>query len=155
MRKDGAGQSRTYVLSTGRRDSDAVARSLRGIRGVVDAEPNRYVNTMNTGARSLPSTAVRSFPAAHTSGSARTGGTPSTSPSEAVPANDTLSTSAQAFLNSGGVNAIGAFSLLQGRYGQQPEPARPSRTCRSATSPTSRWPTTATRTCGPTARPPS
>jgi len=120
VRKDDAGQSRTYVLSTGRRDSDAVARSLRGTRGVVDAEPNRYVNTMNTGARSLPSTAVRSFPAVHTSGSARTGGTPSTSPSDAVPANDTLSTSAQAFLNSGGVNAIGAFSLLQGRYGQQP-----------------------------------
>ncbi|MET8962771.1 S8 family serine peptidase [Streptomyces sp. NPDC004074] len=120
VQEDNTGQSRTYVLTTGRRDSAAVARSLRGTRGIADAEPNRYVNTMNTGARSLPSTAVRSFPAARPSGSARTGKTARTSPPDAVPANDTLTTSAQAFLNSGGVNAIGAFSLLQGRYGQQP-----------------------------------
>ncbi|MEW2464988.1 S8 family serine peptidase [Streptomyces sp. NPDC046994] len=120
VQEDNTGQSRTYVLTTGRRDSAAVARSLRGTRGIADAEPNRYVNTMNTGTRSLPSTAVRSFPAARPSGSARTGKTARTSPPDAVPANDTLTTSAQAFLNSGGVNAIGAFSLLQGRYGQQP-----------------------------------
>ncbi|MGW5061937.1 S8 family serine peptidase [Streptomyces sp. NPDC004096] len=120
VQEDNTGQSRTYVLTTGRRDSAAVARSLRGTRGIADAEPNRYVNTMNTGARSLPSTAVRSLPAARPSGSARTGKTARTSPPDAVPANDTLTTSAQAFLNSGGVNAIGAFSLLQGRYGQQP-----------------------------------
>ncbi|MEU7962595.1 S8 family serine peptidase [Streptomyces sp. NPDC049097] len=120
VQEDNTGQSRTYVLTTGRRDSAAVARSLRGTRGIADAEPNRYVNTMNTGTRSLPSTAVRSFPAARPSGSARTGKTARTSPPDAVPANDTLTTSAQAFLNSGGVNAIGAFSLLEGRYGQQP-----------------------------------
>ncbi|RPE38557.1 subtilase family protein [Streptomyces sp. Ag109_O5-1] len=115
---DDAGLSRTYVLTTGRRDSTAVARSLRGTQGIADAEPDRYVNTMNTGARPLPSTAIGSFPAAARTDSART--SKATASADAVPANAALTTSAQAFLNSGGVDAIGAFSLLQSRYGQQP-----------------------------------
>ncbi|WP_189315606.1 S8 family serine peptidase, partial [Streptomyces brasiliensis] len=108
----------TYVLTTARHDSAAVARSLRDAPGVVSAEPNRYVNTMNTGARHLTSASVHSFPGAYTAGPERAGKAPGAA--GAVPSNDALTTSAQAFLNAGGVDAVGAFSLLQGRYGQQP-----------------------------------
>ncbi|MFJ9712726.1 hypothetical protein [Streptomyces sp. NPDC101234] len=117
---DDAPLSRTYVLATGRRDSAAVARALRGTQGIADAEPDRYVNTMNTGARTLPSAAIGSFPAAPRTDSAKAGKATAASPADTVPANAALTTSAQAFLNSGGVDAIGAFSLLQSRYGQQP-----------------------------------
>ncbi|MFF4693167.1 S8 family serine peptidase [Streptomyces sp. NPDC001307] len=119
VRSGTSGPSRTYVMTTRQQDSAAVARSLRGAPGIVDAEPNRYVNTMNTGARPLPTTAIHAFP--HGAGAApeadRATGTAS---ADAVPANDTLTTSAQAFLNAGGVDTVGAFSLLQGHYGQQP-----------------------------------
>ena len=50
---------RTYVVRIHAKDSAAVARTLDGTSGVAYAEPNRYVNTMNTGAQPLSSTAVR------------------------------------------------------------------------------------------------
>ncbi|MFD8721439.1 S8 family serine peptidase [Streptomyces sp. NPDC059629] len=112
--------SRTYVLTTDQRDSAAVARALRGTSGIADAEPNRYVNTMNTGPSPLPSAALRAFPAQPGTTSATADKRAGTTAGDAVPANDTLTTSAQAFLNAGGVNAVGAFSLLRQRYGQQP-----------------------------------
>ncbi|MYS18985.1 Subtilase family protein [Streptomyces sp. DvalAA-14] len=105
--------ARTYVLQTRDQDSAAVARSLRGAPGIASAEPDRYVNTMNSGAQPLPSAAGAVRAPAVGGG----GGQPAAS---GVPANYALSTSAQAFLNAGGVDAVGAFSLLQGRYGQQP-----------------------------------
>ncbi|MFF3566095.1 S8 family serine peptidase [Streptomyces sp. NPDC002574] len=111
---DTADLSRTYVVRTGNRDSAAVARALQGTPGIVGAEPNRYVNTMNTGGRQLPATARAS-----------TKHTPGTAPSaSAIPTNFALTDSAQAFLNAGGVNAVGAFDILQGRYGQQPGAGR-------------------------------
>ncbi|MFB7594437.1 S8 family serine peptidase [Streptomyces sp. NPDC056160] len=130
--------ARSYLLHTGRQDSVAVARALQGTPGVAHAEPDRYVNTMNTGAKALPAQTLRAFPkTAHPSAPGRTGtanGTPgapapgagtsgaptSGAPAPGVPANDTLTNSAQAFLNAGGVDAVGAFALLQGRHGQQP-----------------------------------
>ncbi|MFH9089670.1 S8 family serine peptidase [Streptomyces sp. NPDC017673] len=119
VRGAGTVASRTYVLSTGERDSAAVARALRGTPGIAGAEPDRYVNTMNTGARPLDPAVVRAFPAA--SGAAAVpGGRTGTGATDAVPSNDALTTSAQALLNSGGVNAVGAFSLLQRSHGQQP-----------------------------------
>ncbi|MCW2871064.1 S8 family serine peptidase [Actinacidiphila oryziradicis] len=112
---DAADLSRTYVLQTGERDSAAVARTLQGTQGIAYAEPDRYVNTMNSGAQPLPSTAIQSSPAA--APTAAPGAGPA---SGSVPSNYALSTSTQALLNSGGVNAVGAFSLLQSGYGQQP-----------------------------------
>ncbi|MFD3452849.1 S8 family serine peptidase [Streptomyces sp. NPDC058691] len=111
---EAADLSRTYVVRTGNRDSAAVARALQGTPGIVGAEPNRYVNTMNTGGQQLPTTAKVS--AKHTPPTA-----PSASP---IPTNFALANSAQAFLNAGGVNAVGAFDILQGRYGQQPGAGR-------------------------------
>lgn len=104
----GTGLGQSYVLQTGERDSAAVARSLRTAPGVALAEPDRYVNTMNTGGTALPKTTLKSFQ------KTRKQAAPS-----ALPANDTVANSAQAFLNSGGVNAMGAFALLQ-EHGQQP-----------------------------------
>lgn len=111
---DAADLSHTYVVRTGKRDSAAVARTLQGTPGITHAEPNRYVNTMNTGGQRLPATVNAS--AEHAPPAA-----PSASP---IPTNFALTNSAQAFLNAGGVNAVGAFGILQGRYGQQPGAGR-------------------------------
>ncbi|MFJ2646209.1 hypothetical protein ACIO1C_05705 [Streptomyces sp. NPDC087420] len=108
--------SRTYVVQTRERDSAAVAERLRNTAGVASAEPNRYVNTMNTGAQPLSTQAKAAAKAAPASPKAAK---PTTN-SPALPTNYALSTSAQAFLNAGGVNASGAFATLQGTYGQQP-----------------------------------
>ncbi|MDX3078087.1 S8 family serine peptidase [Streptomyces sp. MI02-7b] len=113
---DAADLSRTYVVRTGNRDSAAVARTLQGTPGIASAEPNRYVNTMNTGGQQLPTTARAS--------AKRTPATAPTPAASPVPANFALTDSAQAFLNAGGVNAVGAFDILQGRYGQQPGAGR-------------------------------
>ncbi|MFD8076273.1 S8 family serine peptidase [Streptomyces sp. NPDC059718] len=119
---DAADLSRTYVVRTADRDSAAVARELRTTPGVVHAEPNRYVNTMNTGGRTL-SPAALTTAADLPSGTAR-GTTGDPAGSGAIPGNFALATSAQAFLNAGGVDAVGAFDVLQGRYGQQPGAGR-------------------------------
>jgi hypothetical protein len=113
--------SRTYVVKVKQQDSTAVASTLQGASGVAHAEPDRYVNTMNAGAQSLPASAVRSAAASAADAAKAPAPTPNagTSPAD-VPSNYALSSSAQAFLNAGGVNAVGAFSTLQGGYGQQP-----------------------------------
>jgi hypothetical protein len=118
--------ARTYVLRTSGKDAAAVARSLAKTPGVVAAEPDRYVNTMNSGAQHLPPGATAPAATPHTPaakdrpGTSDEPGTPGSSDTSAVPANDTLADSAQAFLNAGGVDAVGAFSLLKDGFGQQP-----------------------------------
>ncbi|RVU15537.1 peptidase S8 [Streptomyces antnestii] len=113
-----------YVVQTSQKDSVAVARALRGTPGIARVEPDRYVNTMHTGGSPLPSATTRAFAKATRADAAgpaaRSDGNPPAAPAADVPGNDTLTNSAQAFLNAGGVNAVGAFSMLQGRYGQQP-----------------------------------
>jgi hypothetical protein len=113
--------SHTYVVQVKQQDSTAVASTLRGTPGVAYAEPDRYVNTMNAGAQPLPASSVRSAAASASSAAQApaTTSTTGTSPAD-VPSNYALSSSAQAFLNAGGVNAVGAFSTLQSGYGQQP-----------------------------------
>ncbi|MEU0967652.1 S8 family serine peptidase [Streptomyces sp. NPDC005917] len=113
---DAADLSRTYVVRTGNHDSASVARALQGTPGIAHAEPNRYVNTMNTGGQQLPSAVLAS--AKHAPGA------PATVDTHAIPANFALTNSAQAFLNAGGVNAVGAFDILQGGYRQQPGTGR-------------------------------
>ncbi|MEW1861914.1 hypothetical protein AB0399_16325 [Streptomyces sp. NPDC088194] len=117
---------RTYVLRTSGKDAAAVARELAKSPGVVAAEPDRYVNTMNSGAQQLPKGATAPGTAAHTPAAKAAPGTPGkpgkpgTSGTASLPANDTLADSAQAFLDAGGVDAVGAYSLLGGEFGQQP-----------------------------------
>jgi hypothetical protein len=105
--------SRTYVVQVKQQDSTAVASTLRGTSGVAYAEPDRYVNTMNAGAQPLPASAASAAQAPATTS------TTGISPAD-VPSNYALSSSAQAFLNAGGVDAVGAFSTLQSGFGQQP-----------------------------------
>ncbi|QUW77996.1 S8 family serine peptidase [Streptomyces mirabilis] len=118
----GSALSRTYVLQTTDRDSEAVAKRLRTTRGVAYAEPNRYVNTLDTPSPPLPASVVK---AAARAGAAQAHATPSgatrTSPDPSgIPTNYALADSAQALLNAGGVNATGAFATLKGRFGQEP-----------------------------------
>ncbi|MEV5572333.1 S8 family serine peptidase [Spirillospora sp. NPDC052269] len=112
----GTGLGQSYVLQTGERDSASVARVLRGTPGVALAEPDRYVNTMNTGGTALPKAALAAFPKTRKPKTQQK----ALQQGAVLPTNDTVANSAQAFLNSGGVNAMGAFSLLQGEHGQQP-----------------------------------
>ncbi|BBB01867.1 hypothetical protein RVR_9477 [Actinacidiphila reveromycinica] len=114
--------ARTYVLRTSERDTAAVARELATSPGVAAAEPDRYVNTMNTGAQRLPKGATAPGTGAHTPAAKAEPATPAPQggAAAAVPGNDTLADSAQAFLNAGGVDAVGAYSLLKGEFGQQP-----------------------------------
>jgi hypothetical protein len=116
----------TYVVQTRQKDSVAVARHLAVAPGVADVEPNRYVNTMTTGAEPVPAADIKAAAAAASrvaqsgalaaSGSASSG----SAASDGVPDNYALTDSAQAMLNAGGVDATGAFSLLKKKYGQIP-----------------------------------
>ncbi|MDX6260742.1 MAG: hypothetical protein QOH84_2430 [Kribbellaceae bacterium] len=108
--------SRTYVVNVREKDSAAVASALQGTSGVAYAEPDRYVNTMNAGPQSLPA----SLPASATkTPTAPADSSPGSSAAEG-PSNYAVANSAQAFLNAGGVNAMGAYSILQKNFGQQP-----------------------------------
>lgn len=115
----------TYVIQTGDKNSTAVAQALQGTPGVAFAEPDRYVNTMDTGAQPLPAAVLKSAPAtpARAGGpaaSASGGNADDAGSAGVVPTNYALSDSAQALLNAGGVNATGAFSLLGTKYHQLP-----------------------------------
>jgi hypothetical protein len=116
---DASDLSRTYVVQTKKKDSTAVARTLQGTQGVAFAEPNRYVNTMSTGGQPLSSADIKAAKAAAPSASAPSSGRPAAD-AAGIPGNYALSSSAQALLNAGGVNASGAFATLQGGFGQQP-----------------------------------
>jgi hypothetical protein len=50
--------SKTFVVKVAAKDSAAAARRLSGTPGVAYAEPERYVNAMNTGAQPLPKPAA-------------------------------------------------------------------------------------------------
>ncbi|MFF1966326.1 S8 family serine peptidase [Streptomyces sp. NPDC058232] len=114
--------SHTYVLQTTDRDSEAVAMRLRKTRGVAYAEPDRYVNTLDTPSQPLPASVVKAAARAaaaqaHATPSGATGTSPDPS---GIPTNYALADSAQALLNAGGVNATGAFATLKGKFGQEP-----------------------------------
>jgi hypothetical protein len=104
--------TRTYVVKVKQQDSTAVASTLQGTSGIAYAVPDRYVNTMNPGAQPLPASVAKAPTAL------KAAPQPGTSPTD-VPSNYALSTSAQAFLNAGGVNAVGAFTTLE-KFGQLP-----------------------------------
>ncbi|HEU5333546.1 MAG TPA: S8 family serine peptidase [Actinocrinis sp.] len=117
----------TYVLQTGDRDSASVATSLRNTPGVAYAEPDRYVSTMDTGVRPLPATALTAAAARAKQRSSTAGGSASQAPAalagsyaSSIPTNYALADSAQSLLNSGGVDATGAFALLGKDFGQLP-----------------------------------
>ena len=108
--------SSMYVLNVADKDSTTVANTLAKVSGVAYAEPDVYVNTMDTGGQTLPASALKAAQAAQTSASSKA----TASTNSSIPGNYAVSDSAQALLNAGGVNAMGAYSILGKDYGQLP-----------------------------------
>ena len=131
-----ANLSSTYVLHVADKDSTTVANALAKIPGVAYAEPDVYVNTMDTGGQPLPASVLKAAPAKAPAGSTVTGsvhgGTQASNSASAgssnknsnsnssIPGNYAVADSAQALLNAGGVDAMGAYSILGKDYGQLP-----------------------------------
>jgi hypothetical protein len=109
--------SKVQVVQLAGGDASAAARALAATPGVVYAEPDQTVSPMNTGSVPLPSslkaTAGKAGSSAKGQGSRATG-------SDGVPGNAALGTSIQSFLNAGGVNATGAYSVLKQKFDQLP-----------------------------------
>ena len=110
------------MLQTADHDSAAVAKALSKTHGIAYAEPDLYVNTLNTPGQQLPAAVVK---AAAQAAAAQAHATPSGAPqgaagSSGIPTNYALADSAQALLNAGGVDATGAFATLKSKFGQEP-----------------------------------
>ncbi|MGW9033303.1 hypothetical protein ACWGQ5_57590, partial [Streptomyces sp. NPDC055722] len=91
--------------------------ALAATPGVVYAEPDQTVSPMNTGSVPLPSSLKAT---AGKAGSSAKGQDSSATGSDGVPGNAALGTSLQSFLNAGGMNATGAYSLLKQKFDQLP-----------------------------------
>ncbi|MFB8177780.1 S8 family serine peptidase [Streptomyces sp. NPDC055966] len=109
--------SEVQVVQLAGGEASAAAHALAAAPGVVYAEPDRTVSPMNTGAVPLPSsvgaTAGKADSSAREQDSGETG-------TDGVPGNAALGTSLQSFLNAGGVDATGAYSLLKQKFRQLP-----------------------------------
>ncbi|HEY4005537.1 MAG TPA: hypothetical protein VGM60_10200 [Pseudonocardia sp.] len=122
--------SRVEVVDLSRSGAASAARTLAATPGIAYAEADQAVSPMNTGAVPLPGWAGRGGTAGAASAPVRSAtqasaATPASSPTSAggasgVPDNYGLSSSLQSFLNAGGVNAAGAYSLLAQRFHQPP-----------------------------------
>ncbi|MFJ3302702.1 hypothetical protein ACIPSA_06225 [Streptomyces sp. NPDC086549] len=109
--------SKVQVVKLAGGDASGAARALAATPGVVYAEPDQTVSPMNTGSVPLPSTASATAGKAGLSAKAQDSGATG---SDGVPGNAALGTSVQSFLNAGGVNATGAYSVLKRKFGQLP-----------------------------------
>ncbi|GAX57828.1 S8 family serine peptidase [Streptomyces olivochromogenes] len=109
--------SKVQVVQLAGGDASTAARALAAAPGVVYAEPDQTVSPMNTGSVPLPSSV--SAMAGKADSSAKGHNTAATG-SDGVPGNAALGTSLQSFLNAGGVNATGAYSLLKQKFDQLP-----------------------------------
>jgi hypothetical protein len=122
--------SRVEVVDLSRPGAASAARTLAATPGIAYAEADQAVSPMNTGPVPLPGWAGSAGTAKAASAPVRSAtpaseATPASSPTPAggasgVPDNYGLSSSLQSFLNAGGVNAAGAYSLLAQRFHQLP-----------------------------------
>src|SRR5262249_19029264 len=81
-------------------------------------EPDRPITTMSTTPTPLPSSVVTNVRGI--AKRTRAGSALDASPATGLPTNFGLTSSLQSFLNAGGTDAMGAYSLLQKRFGQLP-----------------------------------
>ncbi|SEP53256.1 S8 family serine peptidase [Amycolatopsis saalfeldensis] len=100
--------AKTVLVHLGGQDPAAAAKTLAATPGVVSAKPNRRVSAMSTGPVPVPQPVVNTakaakLPQAHQN------------PPAPVPSNYGVTSSAQSYLNAGGTNALGAYSLLPGK----------------------------------------
>ncbi|HEY4019556.1 MAG TPA: hypothetical protein VGM75_12760, partial [Pseudonocardiaceae bacterium] len=86
-------------------DPTTAAATLRATPGIAYAEPDQVISTESTGGTALPSWVGKATQAPAASG---------------LPSNYGLTSSLQSFLNAGGVNAEGAYSAIQNKFGQLP-----------------------------------
>jgi hypothetical protein len=99
-------------------DADAAAKILAATPGVSSARPDLPVTTMSTPSSPLPSSVAEN--AQNTLRGMRADATLPAATGTGLPANFGLTSSLQSFLNAGGTDAMGAYSLLQNRFGQLP-----------------------------------
>ena len=99
-------------------NADTAAKILAATPGVTSALPDLQVTTMSTPPSPLPTALINDAQAA--ARTMRADKASSAAPGEALPTNFGLADSAQSYLNAGGVDAMGAYSLLEKRFGQLP-----------------------------------
>ncbi len=107
--------SRFFVVRVNGADPLTATASLRGARGISYAGPNWIVSSMATEPHTIPAWAADRARSARPTQQAIAETLP-----QALPSNYGLSSSFQAHLNAGGVNAVGAFDILSRRYGALP-----------------------------------
>ncbi|HEX4224178.1 MAG TPA: hypothetical protein VHZ97_17550, partial [Pseudonocardiaceae bacterium] len=96
--------SKAIVIHLHGGDPTKAAATLRATPGIAYAEPDQVISTESTGGPALPASA----------------GQATAPPISGLPSNYGLASSLQSFLNAGGVDAEGAYSTLQSRFGQLP-----------------------------------
>jgi hypothetical protein len=98
--------------------ADAAAKVLAATPGVTSARPDIQVTSMSTSPSPLPSSVVNN--ARNTLRNMQADKTLSAAAGTGLPTNFGLTSSLQSFLNAGGTDAMGAYSLLENRFGQLP-----------------------------------
>jgi hypothetical protein len=101
------------VIHLAKAGAAAAARKLAATSGISFAEPDRYVQTMDTGGQVLATGATASKPM----GTDLSVVTPGPS---LLPTNYGFRSSLESYLNAQGVDAAGAFATLQEKYRQLP-----------------------------------
>ncbi|MET9266648.1 S8 family serine peptidase [Amycolatopsis sp. NPDC004079] len=102
--------SKTVLVHLRGTDAAQAAQKLSKTPGVVSARVNRRVSAMSTGPVPVPQPSVQA--AQQKRAQAK--------PPAPLPDNYGVSSSAESYLNAGGTNALGAYSLLKSKYGQLP-----------------------------------
>ena len=99
-------------------NADAAAKTLGATPGVTSAQPDLQATSMSASQSPLPASVVKD--AQNTLRAMRANKTPPTAPETGLPTNFGLTSSLQSFLNAGGTDAMGAYSMLENRFGQLP-----------------------------------
>ncbi len=107
------------VVHVTKGSATAAAKTLAATSGVSFAEPDRYVETMDTGGQTLTtgstgSTGIKATPLKAADVKAVTPG------AAALPTNYGLESSFESYLNAQGVDVGGAYATLQQKFGQLP-----------------------------------
>jgi subtilase family protein len=111
--------SKVVLVNLKTADASAAAKILGATPGVASAVPDLPVTTMLTPPVPLPSGIVKAAQSAQRSQQADKAAAAAAA-GAAMPTNFGLADSAQSYLNAGGVDAMGAYSLLEKRFGQLP-----------------------------------
>lgn len=98
--------------------ADAAAKVFAATPGVTSARPDIQVTSMSTPPSPLPSSVASN--AQNTLRAMQANKNLPAAPGTGLPTNFGLTSSLQSFLNAGGTDAMGAYSLLENRFGQLP-----------------------------------